>query len=158
MNRSLGRAQQIAESVLQVVFFSVLTVNFINIDSVIWRKSTFCISRVLWSKILLCLLTLNSFRFWSFFIMVGCMHLESESSEVLSAECPGFMSVPMYCTKCMNMVQDEPPLQFFHRAFILRQCVLTAAFCLGLFGLMIFECILGMASRQSVSWIWAASQ
>lgn len=149
MNRSLGRAQQIAESVLQVGFFSVLTVNFINIDSVIWRKSTFCISRVLWSKILLCLLTLNSFRFWSFFIMVGCMHLESESSEVLSAECPGFMSVPHeYGARWATA-------SVLSQSF---QCVLTAAFCLGLFGWMIFECILGMASRQSVSWIWAASQ
>lgn len=51
------------------------------------------------------------------------MHPESESSEVLSANDVCFMSVPMYCTKCMNMVQHEPLLQFFQSFQFEAVCV-----------------------------------
>lgn len=85
------------------------------------------------------------------------MHSESETSEILSAESPWCMSVLLHCTKCMNMVQDEPLLQFFHIVFWFEAVRVDCSFCLGLFGLMTSDCILGMASGHSVGWIWMAT-
>lgn len=56
------------------------------------------------------------------------MHPKSETSEILSAGSPSFMSILVHSTNCMNVVQNEPLLEFFHVVFGIRQCVLSAVF------------------------------
>lgn len=101
----------------------------------------------------------RDFTFWVLILLdfevcfqsVGCRNPESETSEILSSESPEVVSVLMYCANWLNMVQDEPLLQFFHIMFGLRWCLLTSVFTY--FALMNFDYVLGMASGQSVAWI-----